>query len=88
MESRVAVSESEILDAIREALTEIGDQPDDAFTTTELVEQTGKGPAGVRAAIRELVKKGDATCVWVQRTAMDGRRARVPAYRIGRKAAA
>jgi predicted ArsR family transcriptional regulator len=56
--------------------------PDDAFTTVELAEQLGVSDEQARYAIKALLREGAAECVRVVRLAMDGRHAKVPAYRL------
>jgi hypothetical protein len=78
----VKPTETELLDALREAFARVEDTPDGVFTTQDLVQMTGRGEEKVRAQIRQLMGAGEAECIHVYRTAMDGRRTRVPAYRL------
>jgi hypothetical protein len=84
MEARsVKPTEAELLDALREAFTaKDEDGPDDAFTTGDLCERTDRNPTKVQRALRDMIRRGEAECVYVYRIAIDGRRARVPAYRL------
>ena len=81
--TRVHVSDSELLEALREALERRGeDSPDDAFSVVELAEELGCHEATARKAIKRLIDGGKVEPVRVKRRAMDGRLASVVAYRL------
>lgn len=85
--ARIDVTETELLAALAEA--EASDAgPDDAFTVAELAERTGVSVLAMRARIGALVRAGRVESVRVTRPAMDGRAARVPAYRLATERAA
>lgn len=81
MESRLSISETEILDALREAFS-TEDDPDGAHTTEELAAATGISRARIKVALRDLIRAGKAETVRVRRTSIDGRTMPVPGYRV------
>lgn len=89
MSDRLTITEGDILEALREALEQGTDAPDDAYTANELAEATGVHIRKTRAILTEILKRGEAEVVKVRRTGMDGRNSLVPAYRMrGQKMAA
>lgn len=82
---RVTLTETEIMEALREAL-EGSQGPDDARTVAELQEATGWHVNRVRQGVKAMLAAGEAECVRVYRPGMDGRRAQVPGYRFTRGA--
>lgn len=84
--ARIDISEADLFAALREAsAADAG--PDDAYTVMELAERTGVSVLAMRGRIGAMVRTGSVECVRVTRTAMDGRAARVPAYRLTERAA-
>lgn len=81
MEGRVTVTSTDLLEALREALHAPTADPEGAYTADELAENTGLHVRKVRLILKSVLKKGEAEAVRVQRIAIDGRRAIVPAYR-------
>ena len=65
-----------------EALASIADEDSDGITSTELVEQTGRGKWWVNKQLRRLIRAGLLTPTTKVITAMDGRRLRVSAYKL------
>lgn len=76
------MNEGDILDVLRDALNTPPEGPEGAYTTDELSEATGMHIRPLRELLKTLLKKGEAEVVRVRRTAIDGRNALVPAYRI------
>ena len=86
MDGRVSVTESELLEAVREAIAGRPETGDDAFSVDELSEALSCHPATARKAIKGLMASQRAEAVRVKRRAMDGRLANVVAYRLLRAA--
>ena len=82
MQSRVTITQAELLEALREAAQRSEEGPEGAYTTEELAELTGIYRGKVKETIRALIRLGKAECVHVRRPSIDGRMFRVPAYRI------
>lgn len=83
MEARsVNLSEAELLDALREAFDKTEDHPDGAYTTVELAEMMGCNTVTMQRRLKRLIEAGEAECIRIRRTAIDGRMAVVPAYRV------
>jgi hypothetical protein len=80
MDTRVSVTESELLDAL--ALTVPGDGPEDARTVAEMVQATGIYIRRIRHALARLQQEGRLTVHQVVRRDLAGRRSVVPAYTI------
>jgi len=78
----MTISESEILDAIREAANSSAGGPEDAMTIIELAEAMNVDPRIARKHVASLLKSGAMECVRVRRSSMDGRIMPVPAYRL------
>jgi len=76
------ISESELLDALRDAATQPDARPDGALTRTELCEALGIGRGAIQARLVALVKSGQMECIWIPTTDIAGRASRVPAYRM------
>lgn len=83
----IQITESEILEELRAALTPSMESPEGFYTTAEIAASVGKCPSVVKARLRELFLRGEIECVRVRRPAMDGRNAKVPAYRLRNRAA-
>lgn len=83
--ARVDVTEADLLAALRDAATP--HDPDDARTVMELADAMGMTEKRARAQVAALIRAGRVECVRVTRTAMDGRAAKVPAYRLTERAA-
>ena len=82
-ETRITVTDSDLLEALREAIERRGeDSPDDAFSVDELSDAMGCHPATARKAIKRMIGAGTVEPVRVKRRAMDGRLANVVAYRL------
>lgn len=81
MESRVSITESEILHALREAMQEQDSGVSDAFTVAELCETTQRGEKTVRKMLRSLIQSGRAEVVQKPTVDLTGKTIRVPAYR-------
>ena len=84
--ARVDVTEADLLAALREASSPDA-EPDDAYTVVELADRTGTPLRVMRERVGAMVRRGQVECVRVTRTAMDGRAAKVPAYRLTGRAA-
>lgn len=83
MDTRLNVTDSELLEALREAIERRGeDSPDDAFSVEELSGAMECHPATARKAIKRLIAAERVEPVRVKRRAMDGRLANVVAYRL------
>ena len=78
----MTISETEILDAIREAAANSTGGPDDAMTIAELCETMKISALIARKRVVLLLKSGAMECVRVGRPAMDGRVMQVPGYRL------
>lgn len=78
----MTISESEILDAIREAARQPDARPDGAFTRNELCEALRVGRGAIQRVLTPLVKSGQMECVWIPSTDITGRASRVPVYRL------
>lgn len=78
----VNVSQDDLLDAIRKAMSPSHEAGEGFRTVRELTESTGKGEDRVRKALRLLQREGRLETRLVQRTAIDGRPQAVPAYRF------
>ncbi|HEX6940224.1 MAG TPA: hypothetical protein VF158_12490 [Longimicrobiales bacterium] len=84
--SRVDPTESQLLDALRQAFASDGTA--DGFTTTELADQLGWHTAKVRAALHRLRKDGLVEPVRVIRENLAGGVQPVPGYRLVQRDAA
>ncbi len=76
------ITESEILEALRQAFSAVGEDAKNAYTTRELCLATGKGRESVCRAIGTLIDNGAVEATRVQRKRIDGTLIRVPAYRF------
>ena len=82
MARRVVVSESELIEALREASGKASLGPADAFTLAEIRAATGLGVDAVTAHILRLKAAGAIRVVRVTRIAIDDTRRNVPAYQF------
>lgn len=73
-------SNHEIVTELEGFLTS-GASPEDAYTTEELVDMTGRPHNWVRSALRQAVRGGTWECVRVRRFCITGSAQRVPGYR-------
>jgi hypothetical protein len=80
MEGRI--TEQELLDALRQALTASPEYPDDARTTEELMDLTGYTYKRVIAMLKALRKRGECECIRVKRENIIGVLVPVPAWRV------
>lgn len=78
---RVRVTESDLLEALRDAFAS-AEASEDALTTADLVEACGRGEETVRKALRALERKGQLEVVRVRRRRLDGQIQVYPAYRL------
>jgi predicted transcriptional regulator len=78
----MSISESEILDAIREATVQPNVRPEGAFTVRELATAWGMEATTVQRRLRPLVAAGKMECVRVSLVDMSGRSQPSPAYRL------
>jgi response regulator of citrate/malate metabolism len=76
------ISETELLDAIREATTQASARPDGALTITEMADATGLCRDTIRKRIRPVVISGRMECIPITTPDMTGRPQRVPGYRL------
>lgn len=82
---RVNVTESQIIEAIREAIRNAltaGGTEGAAVTAEELAQATGRGILSVRRALKGLIEAGTMEATRVRRLTIDGRPTRIPAYRL------
>lgn len=79
--SRIAITDTDILEALREALEVPNTDPEGAYTAHELAAKSGIGIGETRVKLKELIDARLVESVRVRRIAIDGRRAIVPAYR-------
>ena len=80
------ITESEILEELRAALSKVDDTPEGFFTTVELAAATGKCVRATTMKLRQLFLRGEVESVKVTRPGIDGRNAKVPAYRLVKRA--
>lgn len=86
MDSRITLTESELLDALRRAAAE-SQQGEEGFTTAELREALGWGEKKVRAALHRLKAQGLIVPVKVRRETLNGTIHPQPGYRLVDRAA-
>jgi DNA-binding transcriptional regulator PaaX len=80
MAERIAISESELLEAI--ATAGVGAGPEEARTVAELCDTIGTGHLRVRKGLHLLKKAGRLQVHRVLREGLDGRLSTVAAYTI------
>lgn len=72
----------EIIQAIRDAESQLDSEKSDARTTHEIAGKLGLSVSTTRIKIKELLADGKLEAVWVKRRSlMDGRVREVPAFR-------
>lgn len=82
MAPRLTVTESELLAALRQMNPASHDGPADAHTIHELARIMDLDERLVRRRMLAIFEAGGLEVVWVRRPGMDGRRCKVPAYRL------
>lgn len=75
------VTQNDLLDAIREAMTRPGESGD-GFTSVELASASGKSVRVILAALKQLIGSGSAEVVTLRRQKVNGVWANQPGYRI------
>ncbi len=85
MKRQIEVTESELLDALRQALPSGAMKPSDAFSRDDLMALTGWGHARVSLNLKRIKAAGRLEVVMVAGERLDGRRCQTPAYRFLRK---
>lgn len=80
----ITVTESELVEALREAAQPGSSDVEGALTVAEMAACTNRGEKYVRDNIRKLLAEGKAELVRIPRTAIDGRLQNLPAYRLVR----
>lgn len=80
--ARVELSESEIIEALRNARRNKEPDPPGAFVPSEMAKKTGQAPRTIREQIAALRERGMIETVKVHREGSDGRQIQVNAYRI------
>jgi hypothetical protein len=78
----VEISESEILEALRESIGNPDLGPSDAFTRGEIAVAMGWGLTKTGKELTALKAKGQLEVLRVRREGLDGRPASVPGYRF------
>lgn len=80
----IAMTENELLDAIRAAqsVSALPDDPPGAFRVCEVAEALGWSVKRVQAALRQMQRAGRLEQCQVWRMDLAGRRMPIPAYRI------
>lgn len=78
----IAVTESELVEALRQAAQPGSPDVAGALTVVEMAARTGRGEKYVRDNIRKLMSEGRAEMVRIPRAAIDGRMQNLPAYRL------
>lgn len=76
------ITESEVLEELRRALSNVDDTPAGYFTTAEIAEKMNLCVRSVTGKLRSAFLRGEIECVKVTRPGIDGRNAKVPAYRL------
>lgn len=82
MARQIELSESEIVQALRDARRVDQPDPPGAFIVSEMAKKTGQSPRTVRQQITALREKGLIETVKVHRRGSDGRYIQVTAYVI------
>lgn len=75
----MTITESEILTALQAALSR--PEGHEGMTAGEMAEASGVNVHRIHKALRKLLATGQAQCVKVTRTRIDGQQTLVPAYR-------
>ena len=78
---RVCVTEAELIDAVRDAMSG-ADASDDGMTLGEMGTATGVGAKRLRLALRTLLDAGRLEVGRRLITSIDGRKCFVPVYRV------
>lgn len=78
----INISESELLDALRESMPGPVERPPGVMTAREIAEQLGVSPRVAQERTRGLVKAGRAEMLKVRVVDASGRNAYVSAYRM------
>lgn len=76
------ITESELLDAIREAARDNSSDPQGAMTVVELADAMNLDVRIARKHVATLLRSGSMECVRVRRPSIDGRIIPIPAYRL------
>lgn len=82
MSLSISISESEILDALREVGGLSPGRPEGAFTTRELAAAWGIDTTTVQRRIKPLILTGRMECVRIIEIDIAGRPQQTPAYRL------
>ncbi len=87
MKRQIQVTETELLDALRQALPSGANKvrPNGAFTRDELMGLTGWGHTRVSGNLKRLKVAGRLEVVMIPGERVDGRQCQTPAYRFLRK---
>lgn len=83
--ARIAISESELIEALRAATGNGESGPADAFTRNEIKAATGWGDDRISAHLHLLKDQGMLQVVRVRRRRLDGQVNPVPGYRFLKK---
>lgn len=75
-------TETDALEAIREALQQPTSRPEGAYTAAELQEMAGVGDRTIRRALRAMLAEGKVECIRIPVLYIDGRLVSTPAYRF------
>ena len=76
------ITEAEIIDAIREAATQLPARPEGAHSLKELCRATGVAREAMLDHLARLKATGRLEVVRIVQEGIDGRRAKVSAYRV------
>lgn len=76
------MTENDLLEALRDALKAPTERPEGAHTVREIRAITGQAAETVCDALRRMIESGAVECVQVPQMRIDGRKTRVPAYRV------
>ena len=79
------ITESELLNELRLALSGSPERPEGYLTAVEIAEAMGNVPRTVTIMLSKLHARGEIECVFIARPAIDGRLRKSPAYRLRRK---
>lgn len=82
MSPKLTITENELVEALRDAMSAGLADPTDARTTGEMAAAIGRADKFVRDNVRKLIAEGRVELVKVKRQGIDGRMNWVPAYRI------
>lgn len=82
MDASIVPSQSEILEAIREAMAAAPPSSEPGMTVNEIGAAIGRQPRMAREYVRTLIAEGRMTVTRVRRPALDGRMSLVPGYRL------